>query len=155
MDAVIRVATAGDVTALLGLIREYWDFEHIDGFDAERLSPVLDELLARPGFGCTWIVEDGRDAVGYLVAVYVYSLEHAGLTAEIDEFYLQPAWRSAGTGRRLLGIAEEEFARAGCTNVSFQIGRTNSGARRFYERCGYAAREGYDLMDKTLTPVKR
>jgi GNAT superfamily N-acetyltransferase len=155
MDPVIRVATIADVTALLGLIRQYWEFEHIDGFEAERLTPVLVDLLARPELGCIWIVENGRDAIGYLVAVYVYSIEHAGLTAEIDELYIEPAHRSGGTGRRLLGVAEEEFARAGCTNVSFQIGRKNADARRFYERCGYAARDGYDLMDKMLSPGNR
>jgi GNAT superfamily N-acetyltransferase len=155
MEPVIRVATAGDVTALAGLVREYWQFEHIDGFDAERVVPVLNELTARPGAGCLWIVESGREAIGYLAAVYVYSIEHAGLTAEIDEFYLQPGHRSGGLGRRLLGIAEEEFARVGCTNVSLQIGRTNAAARRFYERCGYAARVGYELMDRTLTAAKR
>jgi GNAT superfamily N-acetyltransferase len=155
LKPVIRVATAGDVTPLAGLIREYWELEHIDGFEAERLVPVLDELVARPGAGCIWIAENGREAIGYLAAVYVYSIEHLGLTAEIDEFYVQPAHRSCGLGRRLLGIAEEEFARVGCTNVSLQIGRTNAAARRFYERCGYAARAGYDLMDRTLSPAKR
>ena len=48
MEPVIRVATAGDITALLALIREYWDFEHIDGFDAGLLAPVLADLFARP-----------------------------------------------------------------------------------------------------------
>jgi GNAT superfamily N-acetyltransferase len=155
MEPVIRVATAGDVTALVALVREYWEFEHIEGFEAERLAPVLEEILGRPAAGCIWIVESGRDAIGYLAAVYVYSIEHAGLTAEIDEFYLQPGHRSGGLGRRLLGIAEEEFARVGCTNVSLQIGRTNGAARRFYERCGYTARAGYDLMDRTLSPARR
>jgi GNAT superfamily N-acetyltransferase len=154
MEPVIRVATAGDMTALLTLIREYWDFEHIDGFDAARLAPVLAELFARPELGCTWIVESSGRAVGYLAAVYVYSLEHAGLTAEIDELYLQPEVRSGGIGRRLLGMAEDEFARVGCTNASFQIGRGNEAARRFYERCGYAPRDGYGLMDKGIGPKR-
>jgi GNAT superfamily N-acetyltransferase len=155
MDTVIRVATAGDITALLGLVREYWDFEHIDGFDAERLTPVLADLFSKPEFGCTWIVEDGTRAVGYLAAVYVYSLEHAGLTAEIDELYLQRPFRSSGIGRRLIGVAEDEFARIGCTSVSFQVGRANDAARRFYERCGYTARDGYELMDKSLCRTNR
>jgi GNAT superfamily N-acetyltransferase len=155
MEPVIRVATAGDITALLALVREYWELERIDGFDAERLAPVLANLFASPELGCIWIVEHSGHAVGYLVAVYVYSLEHAGLTAEIDELYLQPPHRSVGIGRRLVGMAEEEFARIGCTNVSFQIGRGNEAARRFYERCGYAARDGYGLMDKTVSAAKR
>ena len=52
------------------------------------------------------------------------------------------------------GIAARQFAAAGCTNVSFQLGRTNDEARRFYARCGYAPRVGYELMDKTLNPAK-
>jgi ribosomal protein S18 acetylase RimI-like enzyme len=153
METVIRVATGADVPSLLGLVREYRDFEGISGFEAPRIERVLRELLAKPEFGCIWIVEAGSRAAGYLAAVYVYSLEHAGLTAEIDELYLQPSFRSGGIGRRLLGTAEEEFVRAGCTNVSFQIGHSNEAARRFYERSGYQAREGFGLMDKPLSPA--
>ncbi len=155
MNLAFRVATAADVPALLGLIREYWAFEQIDGFDAKRVGTALAELLSQPEFGRTWIVEDGKRAAGYLIAVYCYSIEHAGLTAEIDELFVQSAYRGGGVGRRLLEMAESEFEAAGCTNVSFQIGRSNDAARRFYARCGYAARDGYDLMDKSLTPGRR
>ena len=73
-------------------------------------------------------------AVGYLLAVYVFSLEHLGLTAEIDEFFVLPSARGKGLGDALLQRAEAEFIRRGCTNVSLQLGRGNDGARVFYAR---------------------
>ena len=51
-----------------------------------------------------WVALADRVPIGYLLAVYVLSLEHLGLTAEIDEFYVRlpgtatavsarPSWR--------------------------------------------------------------
>ncbi|MGH8720379.1 MAG: GNAT family N-acetyltransferase [Burkholderiales bacterium] len=83
---------------------------------------------------------------GYLLAVYVFSLEHHGLTAEIDELFVLPDCRGRGLGAALLQAA----AAAGCTNISLQLGRKNAAALAFYRRHGYRAREGYELLDKSL-----
>ena len=80
--------------------------------------------------------------VGYLLAVYVFSLEHLGLTAEIDEFFVLPSARGRGIGEELLRLAEAEFVRRGCTNVSLQLGRGNDRARTFYRALGYGERDG-------------
>jgi ribosomal protein S18 acetylase RimI-like enzyme len=92
---------------------------------------------------------DGQP-VGYLVAVYVFSLEHLGLTAEIDEFMVLDQHRGHGVGSALLGIAESTFTCAGCTKVSLQLSRRNDAARAFYHRQGYSERSGYELLDKAL-----
>lgn len=42
-----------------------------------------------------WIAMDADKPIGYLLAVYVFSLEHLGLTAEIDEFYVVPEQRGS------------------------------------------------------------
>lgn len=89
--------------------------------------------------------------MGYLLAVYVFSLEHLGLTAEIDEFFVRHEQRGRGFGARLLQSAESEFQAVRCTNVSLQLGRANAEAREFYRRRGYVERCGYELLDKDLT----
>lgn len=149
-DVVVREATAADIPAILPLVREYWNFEAIGGFDEDRLGYVLGEFFRHRHLGCGWIAERGAEPVGYLLACYVFSLEHEGLTAEIDEFYLVPGVRSVGLGRRMLAGAETTFRGAGCTNVALQLARGNDEARRFYSACGYRERGGYELMDKTL-----
>lgn len=151
-DAMISIkrAIAGDATILLPLVEAYWDFESISGFDPAPVRHQLDRLLSAPELGAGWIAYHEDAAVGYILAVYVFSLEHMGLTAEIDEFFVLPSGRSAGVGSELLRSAETEFARIGCTNVSLQLSRHNDAARSFYHRFGYAERAGFELLDKTL-----
>ncbi len=148
--ALIRTAEASDTATLLPLVAAYWEFESIPGFDPTRVAPQLDRLLSTPSLGAGWIAFTDNMAVGYLLAVYVFSLEHMGITAEIDEFFVIPAGRASGVGSELLRTAETEFIRMGCTNVSLQLSRENDSARRFYLRFGYAERSGFELLDKML-----
>src|SRR5450432_2685541 len=119
----IRKATTNDVALLLPLIAEYWRFENISGFDPERVRTQLTRLLSAPKLGAGWIVALDGVVAGYLLAVYLFSLEHLGLTVEIDEFFVTPARRGQGAGAAILRIAEAEFVRAGCTNVALQLSR--------------------------------
>ena len=150
-----RQVTSDDIPMLLPLVHEYWRFEGIERFDSERLTRLFTRLLSNPHLGCAWIALDDRAVpVGYLLAVYVFSLEYQGLTAEIDEFFVLPEQRSRGIGLELLNIAETAFVTAGCTKIHLQLGRGNDAARAFYGRHGYVSRDGYQLYDKTLAGDK-
>lgn len=146
----IRQATTSDIPALVPLVRQYWTFEHLEGFDAGRIAEGLTRLLSTAHLGNGWIARADGEPAGYLLAVYVFSLEHLGLTAEIDEFFVLPEYRGKGIGDSLLAAAEQQFIAKGCTNSSLQIGRDNAVARRFYHRHGYTDRDDFDLLDKTL-----
>jgi GNAT superfamily N-acetyltransferase len=145
-----RRAAVDDTGALLPLVEEYWRYENVAGFDTQRVGSQLTRLLSAPGLGAGWIAELQGAAVGYLLAVYVFSLEHLGLTAEIDEFFVRPAQRGQGIGAGLLAHAEAEFMRMGCTNVALQLSRDNDSARAFYRRHAYRERSAYELLDKML-----
>ena len=88
--------------------------------------------------------------VGYLIVVLVMSIEHQGLMGEIDELFVLPEARSRGTGTRLLAAAESELAQRGCVRLQLQLATGIARARAFYERLGFAARAGYELLDKPL-----
>ena len=146
----MRAAETKDIPRLLPLIRRYWEFEGITGFDALRVELVLQRLLAEPALGAAWVAEAEGAPVGYLIAVTVLSVEHQGLMAEIDEFFVLPEVRSKGLGARLLAVAENALMQRGCVRLQLQLGTANETARAFYERRGYAARDGYRLWDKGL-----
>lgn len=150
MSVVVRQATRGDVPALLTLVERYWRFENIAGFDAQRLGPLLERVLVDESLGRAWLALVGGEPAGYLLVVFVFSLEHQGLTAEIDELFVMPAHRGHALGARLLEAAEAACRTAGCTNIALQLGRDNESARQFYRRKGYAARDGFELLDKDL-----
>lgn len=146
----IRPATVDDLADLLDMIERYWSFENLPGFDARRLDPPLKRLLSDPGLGGGWIARAGGEAVGYLLAVYVFSLEHFGLTAEVDELFVLSGHRGSGIGSALLQAAESAAAGAGCTNMSLRLGWDNDKARAFYGRHGFRERSGYRLLEKEL-----
>jgi GNAT superfamily N-acetyltransferase len=147
----IRRARPGDIPQLLSLIRRYWDFEGIEGFAALRIELVLKELLEGPmARGSIWVAESQGTLAGYLIVVLVMSIEQQGLMGEIDEFFVLPEARAHGTGTRLLGAAETELAQRGCVRLQLQLAIDNRRARAFYERLGFAARAGYELLDKPL-----
>jgi len=146
----IRVGLPADVLQLVPLVAQYWHFEGIPGFDAATLVPLLARIASQPELGAIWVADAGGELVGYLIAVYMFSLEQKGLIAEIDEFFVAPAARTYGVGAALLDVAESDLARAGCVGLQLQLGKDNWRARAFYRRHGYSEREGYELLDKRL-----
>jgi ribosomal protein S18 acetylase RimI-like enzyme len=146
----VRGAELKDVPDLCSLVEEYWQFEGLIGFEKERVGEQLRQLISNEAIGAAWIARQSGTEVGYLLGVYVFSLEHLGMTAEIDEFYVQPEARRTGIGGELLRQAQETFLAAGCTNVSLQIGQENETARGFYLKHGFRLRAGFELFEKDL-----
>ena len=145
---LIRLATLADIAGVASLVEQYWVFEDIAGFDRPRIETLLQGLLLEPTRGACWVAEAQENLCGYLLAVFVFSLEHGGLMAEIDEFFVASEMRSSGLGALLLGHAERDFARRGLVRAQLQLGSDNHRGRLFYERHGFLERSGYELLDK-------
>jgi GNAT superfamily N-acetyltransferase len=139
-----------DIAGIAPLVERYWEFESIGGFDRPRIETLLRALLAEPQRGACWVaVSDGR-LCGYLLAVFMFSLEHGGLMAEIDEVFVSREMRSQGLGSLLVARAERELAQRGLVRLQLQLGVENERARIFYERQEFHRRAGYELLDKPL-----
>jgi ribosomal protein S18 acetylase RimI-like enzyme len=147
---LIRSANGADITRIAALVRLYWELESIQGFNESRIESLLRGLLAAPEHGACWVAETAGSIVGYLIAVYMFSLEHGGFMAEIDEFFVTAAGRSAGVGSSLMEIAERDISALGMRRVQLQLAVDNGRARAFYQGRGFSPRAGYELLDKAL-----
>jgi GNAT superfamily N-acetyltransferase len=147
---LIRRALLSDVPNLAPMVELYWQFEQIAGFDRARVEALLAELFSKSERGTCWVAEHGGVLRGYLLVTFVFSLEHGGLMAEIDEFFVHPEQRSSGVGAALLTEAERALSNSNLVRLQLQLGAENARARRFYERHGFGQREGYQLWDKAL-----
>jgi len=146
----VRLAARADVAGIAALAERHWEFEGLGGFDRPRIEAILGNLISAPQLGACWVAEaDGR-LCGYLVAVFMLSLEHGGLMAEIDEVFVSEDMRSAGLGALLVTTAERDLAARGLRRLQLQLGADNERARSFYERHGFRPRAGYHLLDKPL-----
>jgi GNAT superfamily N-acetyltransferase len=147
---LIRLAVSADIAGVASLAEQYWEFEAIQGFERSRIETLLRRLLSEPERGACWVAEaDGR-LCGYLLAVFMFSLEHGGLMAEIDEVFVCAQERSMGVGALLVGQAERDLVMRGLVRLQLQLGVDNDRARAFYERHGFRCRAGYELLDKAL-----
>jgi ribosomal protein S18 acetylase RimI-like enzyme len=150
LGMLIRLATTEDASAIAALVRRYWVFESIGGFDLRRVRTLLRAVLSQPDLGACWVAEaDGR-LCGYLLAVFMFSLEHGGLMAEIDELFVSSAKRRAGVGSRLVTAAARDLGRRGLVRLQLELGVDNKRALQFYRRHGFRRRAGFQLLDKAL-----
>ena len=152
---LIRTASPDDMPALVNLVEQYWSFEDTAGFDAHRVESLLHAALFADGRARCWLAERAGEVGGYLLAVLVFSLEHGGMMAEIDEFFVSPAFRRHGIGAALLLNAENTLRESGVRRLQLQLGSGNARARDFYTARGYGRRAGFELWDKALPPPGR
>lgn len=146
----IRLAAMADVPGITTLVQRYWEFECIGGFEGARIEALLRGLLTQPQRGACWVADTEGRLHGYLIASFMFSLEHGGLMAEIDEVFVVPDRRSAGIGSLLVAQAERDLAQRGLVRLQLQLGIGNDRARAFYEKRGFRRRAGYELLDKAL-----
>lgn len=135
MSIVVRPGDRADLDVLVELAAEYCA---ADGHD-------FDEATVRSGFGP--LLDDDRHGIvhvaeldgvidGYGVVTWGWSIEIGGLDVVLDELYARSKGRGVGTA--LLRHLEAECRHRGVKRIFLETEVPNRGARRLYEREGYA-----------------
>jgi ribosomal protein S18 acetylase RimI-like enzyme len=148
----IGETSASDTEQLLPLIEAYWRHDGIVGYESSRLRRQLAEFLSTPAYGRGWLATRTGVGVGYLLCTFVYSFEHGGLMAEIDEFFVGAEYRQQGIGQALLAKARADLMARGCVCLQMQVVDDNTQAQRFYWRLGFEEKTGYRLWMAPLRP---
>jgi GNAT superfamily N-acetyltransferase len=150
MNPIIRHATLDECEAIALLVERYWELEQIEGFERDRIVRLLQRFISQPERARCWVAAEHGALCGYLLAVYVFSLEFGGTVAEIDELYVLDSHRAHGVGTRLVQQAMTEMKQDGVVYVELQVSTGNRSGRAFYDRLGFAARAGYGLVGRAL-----
>lgn len=84
-----------------------------------------------------WVGRIGSIVVGYAGASHIPN--HATYPGPyVQKLYVHPAHQNCGYGRMLLNAAETWLTGKGCQLAQLNVATKNTGARRFYEKSGYA-----------------
>ena len=134
----VRLADAGDVDAIIELVREFAAFEGdplVDGPDraqfAANLSgprPIVEAFLA-------------ESSAGVPVGFALFSPRCNPGTGRLDVIYLsdlfvREAFRGHGWGRALMAALARLAAERGCTRIDWSVLHENTSAIAFYRSLG-------------------
>ena len=105
----------------------------------EALRRALDLFIARPEHGFVWMARRGTEVVGCCVVCYAISTSRGSLVAKLDDVNVRPGLEGQGIGTAMLQSLKEELRGIGVTRIDTATHVDNPGARRFYERHGFAS----------------
>lgn len=133
----LRAAEPRDTRAIVGLIGELAEFEHLT-----HLLQVTPESLAPHLFGpkpvaeC-WVAElPGGEVVAFALAFTNFSTFLAQPGLYLEDLYVQPAHRGAGIGQALLKHLGRTAVERGYGRFEWCVLDWNANAIRFYEKMG-------------------
>jgi ribosomal protein S18 acetylase RimI-like enzyme len=144
VDLAIRAAEMSDAAALASLMCEL-------GYEtsATEMQDRLAKIGRDPQYRTFVAVAEGK-VCGMISTLALYSHEHNDLGGRIIALVVANKSRRSGIGRRLIAVAEHDFAQRNITRVALNAQFAREGAHKFYETLGYS-RNGFRFV-KTLRP---
>jgi GNAT superfamily N-acetyltransferase len=132
----LRPAAPADLPAIVGLIRELADFEHLS-----HLVVVTPESLQPHLFGDKPAAEAVvAEAQGQVVAFALFFTNFSTFLGRpglyLEDLYVQHAHRGAGLGKALLQHLGALAVERGCGRFEWSVLDWNENAIRFYEKMG-------------------
>ena len=105
----------------------------------EALRRAMDLFIDKPELGFVWMARQGTHVLGCCVVCYAISTSRGALVAKLDDVNVRPGLEGQGIGSAMLLALKEELRRADVTRIDTATHVENPGARRFYERLGFAS----------------
>lgn len=132
----LRAATPADVPAIVGLIRELADFEHLT-----HLCVVTPELLQPQLFGPrppaeAVVGEVGGQVVAFALFFTNFSTFLAKPGLYLEDLYVQPAHRGSGLGKALLQHLAALAVQRDYGRFEWCVLDWNENAIAFYKKMG-------------------
>jgi GNAT superfamily N-acetyltransferase len=132
----LRHAAPADLPAIVGLIAELAEFEHLS-----HLMQVTPESLRPHLFGdkpvaeCR-VAEAGGEVVAFALFFTNFSTFLGKPGLYLEDLYVKPAHRGQGLGRALLTDLARLAVERGCGRFEWSVLDWNANAIRFYEGMG-------------------
>ena len=136
MSLEVKKASETDIPAILGLLREFAEFENLLEF-----LEVTEERLAVALFGEGAVAEAilaviDNEAAGYAIFYPNFATFRGQRGLYLEDIFIKPAHRRGGTGeamlRHIAGLAKER----GYERIDFLVLDWNEPAVSFYRKLG-------------------
>ena len=140
-DISFRVASADDAGAIHALILELaeqmGDREKVGSTSKDMRTALLG---AEPAVHAL-LAEQGDEAIGVAIFFLSYSTWRGSNGVYLQDIYLRPGKREAGTGKKLLSKIAEWATAQGADHLRLSVDVENLAAQSFYRHIGMSDRD--------------
>jgi GNAT superfamily N-acetyltransferase len=135
-EVLLRPAVAADIPTILSLIRELAEFERAP--DSATATPDLmyDALFGPKAVARAIMAEDAGETLGFALYFFNFSTWTGRRGLYLEDFYVRPAARGRGIGRKLFARLASIARESGCGRMELSVLNWNENAIRFYDRHG-------------------
>lgn len=151
----ITAATESDVPALLGMIHELAEFEHLAQEVKITATSLRDALFASNPVAAVLLARVGGVLAGYAVYFRTFSTFVGRPGIFLDDVYVRPAYRTRGVGRALLRRVAQIGVKACCGRFEWIALRWNENALRFYRSVGARQLDEWVMLRMTDERIRR
>ena len=149
----IRPARVEDSAEVVRLSAQF--AQYLRSLGDECPGPLTEEAYCRDGFGLKprffgLVAERGNGLAGYLLHHPAYDVDRSAPITMIIDFFVDPAMRRLGLGRRLIAEVAKEARAAGSIELVWAVYRANRLAYDFYEALGAEHIGDLTLMRRRL-----
>ncbi|HEY8515382.1 MAG TPA: GNAT family N-acetyltransferase [Candidatus Binatia bacterium] len=133
----IRTARPEEASQAIALLRRQLE-SHDIALGDDALERSVRTLTERPELGRVLIAADADGQLaGVAVMTFLWTLEHGGPGAWLDELWVEPEQRRHGLGRRLTEAALEVARQHGAVALDLEVETGHDAAERLYEKMGF------------------
>jgi GNAT superfamily N-acetyltransferase len=132
----IETARNSDLEPILQLLRTQLE-EHEIVLTAEQLQRATQGLIENHAHGRILCARLDGALVGVAVISFLWTLEHGGPAAWLDEVYVEPSQRGAGIGKQLVEAAMQVARDNGCIALDLEVDAGHEAAERLYARMNF------------------
>ncbi|MDQ2868641.1 MAG: GNAT family N-acetyltransferase [Verrucomicrobiota bacterium] len=150
---LIREARAGDIPAILQLIRDLAEYERAPN-DVVATEDGLREVLfgAHPS-AQVLLAFAGEEAVGFAVYFFNFSTWLGCPGLYLEDLFVKPATRGRGYGEALLVKLAQIACARGCGRMEWAVLDWNEPAIQFYKKLGATPMEEWTVFRLTREKI--
>ena len=154
--STIRIipSTEADVPAILGMIRELAEYEHLSHTVTATEEHIRQTLFGeRPGAEVLLAHWDG-EPIGFALYFPNYSTFLAQPGIYLEDLFVKPHARGKGAGRALFVELARIAVERGCGRVEWAVLDWNEPSIRFYEKLGAVPLDEWTTFRLTSEPLR-
>ena len=148
MEPTFRPAADEDIDAILAFMRLLYAQDGL-AFDEPAARAALAGIVRDRSLGLVWMIDEGPEAIGYMVLTLGYSLMYRGRDAFVDELFIRADRRRRGIGRKAMAIMEQACRDLEVRALHLEVERANAAAQTLYRKFGFVDHDQY-LMTRHL-----